>query len=74
MSAFSATVMLLVPALMPNSSATAAACSGVALEPIDFTRRNSAASDNSLDHGFGHISASDESKFHKNLLVGGGLQ
>lgn len=41
---------------------------------IDFTRRNSAASDNSLDHGFGHISASDESKFHKNLLVGGGLQ
>ena len=32
---------------------------------IDFTRRNSAASDNSLDHGFGHISASDESKFHK---------
>ena len=41
---------------------------------VDFTGRNSTASDNSLDHGFGHISASDESKFHKNLLVGGGLE
>lgn len=36
---------------------------------IDFTRRNSAASDNSLDHGFGHISASDESELHECLLT-----
>lgn len=42
---------------------------GRGVRAVDFHGRNRAASDNSLDHGFGHISASDESELHECLLT-----